>query len=59
MRHRFMWSFVGHINDLIADKETHLDRLVPSLSVSKSRKKAYEANLERRKACKGKCVNGQ
>ena len=54
-----MWSFVGHINHLITDTEKDLERLDQGLNVSRSRKKAYEANLERRNTSKEKYANGE
>ena len=59
LHHPSMWSFVGHINHLIADTEKDLKRLDRDLNVSRSRKKAYEANLERRNTCKEKYANGE
>lgn len=59
VQHPSMWSFAGHISHLMADTEKGLERLDRGLNVSRSRKKTYEANLERRNACKEKYANGQ
>ena len=54
-----MWSFVGHINNMISDTEKDLDRLDRGLNVSRPRKKAYVTNLQRRNFCKEKYANGE
>ena len=58
VHHPSMWSFVGHLNHLIADTEKDLERLDQSLNVSRPRKKAYAKNLERRNSCKEIYANG-
>ncbi len=53
-----VWSFLAHINNLIADTDQEVRRLDEGLALQRKHKKCYQANQAKRELCKAKLVSG-
>ncbi len=53
-----IYYFLNHINNIISDTNKDIERVDNGLQITRKQKKKSAANIERRKACKEKFING-
>lgn len=54
-----IWSFMGHLNNLIRDTELDLQRIDGDLNLTRPKSQKYRKNLENRDKLKAKFTSGQ
>ena len=56
--HPRIWNFMKNLNNIIADYDNEISRLLHGNEITRSRKKDVRLNLEHRNECKEKLVSG-